>query len=119
MRYIRIYGDGLKTITFDVETKDIDLEVADFFQLSTSQIQNTNGNPIVDRKYFVISKQQVSINSWRYKAYDAQLTGKRIGYIAPAGHPDYTAATEAERDYAFIGNSSGVMSNGDTGYFIF
>lgn len=45
--------------------------------------------------------------------------GLRYGLIAPAGLPNYTAATEEQRRlYAFVSNTSGLMSNGDEGYRI-
>jgi hypothetical protein len=46
----------------------------------------------------------------------------RYGFIAPAGYPDYSSATEAQREYAFIGNSSNEVFDGATnvdGYYIY
>lgn len=44
--------------------------------------------------------------------------GLRYGLIAPNGLPNYGSASEAQRAYAFICNSSGLMGNGDDGYRI-
>lgn len=44
--------------------------------------------------------------------------GLRYAVIAPNGLPDYGAASEAQRTYAFICNGSGLMGNGDQGYHI-
>jgi hypothetical protein len=45
----------------------------------------------------------------------------RYGVIAPAGQPDYTAASTAQRAYAYISTTTGAlskMSNGDEAYYI-
>lgn len=45
--------------------------------------------------------------------------GKRYGFIAPNGQPNYGSATDANRAYAYISNTAtGKMSNGDSGYYI-
>lgn len=43
----------------------------------------------------------------------------RYAVIAPNGQPDYGAATEAQRRYAYICDGSGLMSDGTPGYSIF
>jgi len=42
----------------------------------------------------------------------------RSAFIAPAGLPDYAAATADQRRYAFIANAAGKMSDGSDGYKI-
>ena len=44
--------------------------------------------------------------------------GRRYAFIAPNGYPDYLAASEAQRNYAFIAAGTGKMSNGDGPYLI-
>lgn len=44
---------------------------------------------------------------------------QRYAVIAPNGQPNYGSATEAERQYAYISNTgTGLMGNGDEGYYI-
>ena len=42
----------------------------------------------------------------------------RWAFIAPAGQPDYAAASAAQRAYAYISDTDGLMLNGDDGYRI-
>lgn len=43
----------------------------------------------------------------------------RYAFVAPAGLPDYTAATEAQRAYAFVASvATEKMSNGDAPYLV-
>jgi len=100
--YIRIFGDGRKTLSFSLETKYALLQVGDLFFLTTSQIQNSTGTPISDQLFYVFKKQQSSNNLWQYEAYDSTLT-LPIGYISPSDHPDFTSASVAQKKYAFIG----------------
>lgn len=49
-----------------------------------------------------------------------QYNYKRFGVIGPTGQPDYTSATEVQRQYAFwAGSGDDLMSNGDAAYLIY
>lgn len=44
---------------------------------------------------------------------------RRPGFIAPAGQPDYPAATAAQREYAYIGDANNKVNGGtEDGYYI-
>jgi hypothetical protein len=43
---------------------------------------------------------------------------QRYAFIGPEGLPDYGDANDAQRAYAYICGSAGLMGNGDEGYFI-
>lgn len=52
-------------------------------------------------------------------ALTTALDGKRYAFIAPNGTPDYLAASETQRAYAFVaGTATEKMSNGDDPYRI-
>ena len=102
---IRVFGDGIQTIEFDLETQDDDLQVGELFLLTTNKIQDKNGADLVNTKFFTTSKKQIGENRWSYSAYNARLT-KRASFIAPTGTPDYSAASDDEKTYCFIGRTS-------------
>lgn len=42
----------------------------------------------------------------------------RYGFIAPAGFPDYTSATDFQKEYCFIGSTANLVGVTDRGYFV-
>ena len=61
-------------------------------------------------------KQPITLD---FKSLDTGLM-RRYAFIAPAGYPNYPAATAAQRRYAFIGTATAnlVGAPPDQGYFI-
>ena len=121
------FRDGVKIIPFDIELKDASgdpvsapetfLKVGDIFELTTSALQDITGTAVMKR-YQVMKKEQKSQGRYSVKTIDTKISDGRWGFIAPAGYPDYGSATEAQKEYAFISNSSGQMSDGTEGYKI-
>ena len=104
---------------FHVDAKDSAVNIGDEITIDSSLIQDTDGTNL-QTIMRVIEKSQVKNNRYRYKLVKTgQNVGDRYGLIAPAGTSDYSAASVATREtYAFIGNASNEMINGDTGYLI-
>jgi hypothetical protein len=114
-RRIAYYRDVPKKIEFRLDAKDAAIEEGDLYDITTDQIVDFDGNPETVRA--LITKRE---DRGGDVAITARTTvfAQRYAFIAPAGAPDYLAATEAQRGYAYICNSSGKMSNGDDGYLI-
>jgi hypothetical protein len=58
------------------------------------------------------TKQMADVEAIEMKTYN------RYGFIAPAGFPDYTSATDTQKEYAFVGSTSNLVGGTDRGYFI-
>jgi hypothetical protein len=106
-------------LVIHVDAKDSAVNIGDEITIDSSVIQDTDGTNL-QTIMRVIEKSQVKNNRYRYKLVKTgQNVGDRYGLIAPAGTSDYSAASAATREtYAFIGNASNEMSNGDDGYLI-
>ena len=116
-RIVRRFRDGSRLITFEVDLKDETLAVGEVFELATSFLVDFNGAAETIR-FQVTKKEQVSPGKLRYTALDTRLVG-RFAFIAPNGTPDYASATAAQREYAFIADTTTEkMPNGDPPYLI-
>lgn len=116
-RLVRRLRDGQRTIAMRLERKDEAVRVGDVVEITTSAISGVDGAPSTMRA-LVIKKETTRGGTFRISAVDTKLDG-RYAWIAPTGTPDYTSATSAQRDNAYICDSiSGLMSNGDSPYNI-
>lgn len=123
-KILQRFRDGMKIIPFDLELKDASgsttsdhLRVGDVFELTTESLQGIDG--VAETKLFqVTKKEQKSQGRFALKAIDAKIGYGRWGFIAPAGYPNYGSATTAQKEYAFIADSAGKMSDGTDGYKI-
>jgi hypothetical protein len=103
----------------DTLFSQIDMGVGEEVQITQAQLPNlaTGARGKVTELYEIVS---VDAN---YPEAESQATllrsyYNRPAFIAPNGQPNYTSATEAQRQFAYICNSSGLMSNGDKGYVV-
>lgn len=120
------FRDGVKIVPFDLELKDCSgntaqpetyLKVGDVFELTTEALQGVDG--IAETKYYyVVKKEQKTQGRFSLKCMDAKIGKGRWFVIAPAGLPDYASATEAQRQYGYIADVTGKMSDGIDGYKI-
>lgn len=121
-RFIGQHSNPLD-ITFEVDTKDqLDVEVGDAVNLTTTAIQDVNG-AASSIKIRVIEKKLKAFNRWQYRAVysGVAIDVPRVvyGVIAPNTVVDYTSETFENTDYyAFIANNTPEMSNGDDAYII-
>ena len=121
------FRDGVKIIPFDLELKDSSgdpvtapetfLKVGDVFELTTAALQDIDGTATMKR-YHVVKKEQKTPGRFALKTMDSKIGDGRWGFIAPAGYPDYSSATTAQKEYAFTSDSAGKMSDGTDGYKI-
>lgn len=102
-------------IKFKLDPKD-EPQVGDLKNLNTARYTGADGQP--STMQIRVIKVDVQPGHLDIEA-ESTAFGKRYGFIAPNGYPNYTSATEAQRAYAFVATTAtGKMSNGDPGYVI-
>lgn len=102
---------------FSVEIKDDDIKVGDVYSLTSDDFLDIYGSP-EQKKFQILKKEPKDPNTVKYLALDTRWN-RRYGFIAPAGYPDYTAATAAQREYAFAGDINNKVNNRmEDGYYI-
>lgn len=107
--------DAPKELTISCDPKDADIIEADLLDIETRHLQGVDGTP--QRVRVLVTKKDHQGNKVLLTLRTTTF-GNRYAFIAPNGQPNYGTASEAERAYAYICNSSGKMSNGDNGYLI-
>lgn len=109
--------DAMPIIAVSVALKDADVLTGDYVHLSTGEVQDKNGNDLVNAP-FVVVKREPKKNEIALKLL--RLSPKKYCVIAPASYAGltYANATESEREYGFICDENKLMSNGDDGYRI-
>jgi len=110
------YRDAPKQIEFTLTPKDADIREGDLYQLATDSLVGFDG-AAETQKVLIVKRWDDGKGNIRAVA-ETTVFNRRYAFVAPAGHPDYLAATEAERAYAFVCNTAGKMSNGDDGYIV-
>lgn len=120
------FSKGCPTINADSFYTNHLVELGDFVTIRSAYLpdlvtRQRNGEPVI---CWVVDK----VINWEVGQvhFILQATGflstRRYFVIAPNSYPDYLAATEEQRKYGFVskrlGPKSGVMSNGDNGYYI-
>ena len=112
-----------KAVTFEVDAKDGDISTGDIIYFSSREIQTATGE--TDTQLYIITEEKRIGNGERTK-YSASEFNTGLSGVSPVAfliadnaQVDYLSASALERStYAFITNSSGLMSNGDDGYKI-
>lgn len=84
--------------------------------IATQQLTGSGGAPTTVRCRVVRLKDAGT--HYELQGMSTTFANRRWGWIAPAGQPNYTSATTAQQQYAYISNANGKMSNGDDGYTI-
>jgi hypothetical protein len=114
-RKVSHYRDAPKKIEFRLDAKDADITEGDLYDITTDDITDQTGAPVPVRALIV--KRQDNVGDISVTALTT-VFGRRYGFIALAGYPNYDAATEAQRLYMYISDASGYMSDGSAGYLI-
>lgn len=116
MRQVRRYRDAMPIITLDIELKDSDIKTGDFVKISTDEMLAIDGKPL-DKAIFQVSKRDFKGHKINLKVL--KFPSRKVCLFAPAGTPDYTSATEAQKEYGFFSGANGKMSNEDDGYYFY
>lgn len=105
-RYLYNRRDAQTIYEFTLEIKDSEIKTGDLVQVTTTEIVETDGNGISAKPFEVISRK-IENNLMKIKA--KKVNNYKFLFQAPDGHPDYSSATAAEREYGFQGNADGNM----------
>ncbi len=115
-RMLRMLKDPQPILHFAVMAEGCTTKTGDMVRISTDRLLNKTGAPL-SREVFQIVKR--SDRDTRIE-FDAQkFPRKKVFFIAPTGLPDYTSATEAQKESAFLCNSDDLMSDETEGYFLY
>lgn len=123
-RHLVRYRNPVSNISFEVDMNDVAyqgqfLKPTDLKLITTDEVFDKDSTGWSSESIMLTSirsdveKHIINVEAIQTKLY------KKYGFIAPAGYPDYTSATDAQKEYAFIADSSGKL-NGSTAlsYFI-
>ena len=118
-RWLSRYRNGVRILSAALEIKDDAIALGDFVLVTTARLQKPSGAVDAQRQMHITKKKRAGPGRLEVEMIDTGLF-RRYMFIAPAGHPDYDAATPAQRRYGFIG-SAGVNLVGtmkEDGYYI-
>lgn len=106
--------DAPTVLAYELDPRD-EKAIGALIDLTSRQIVDETGAPKTVRMRVVTRKD---LGKSLEMSMRTTSLGQRFGFIAPAGLPDYGAASDAERLYAFISDSSGLMTDGTGAYLI-
>jgi len=96
---------------FSIDPRN-EVHLGDLIDVTSRKKTDASGAPIVTRmrvtKY--LDNRNIDIEAISTKF------ARRYGFIAPAGYPDYSLASDAQRSYAFIAGAGETMSDGTPAY---
>lgn len=106
-RMLNRFRDNLQVVKFNLDAKDSDLNTGDHCYIESDKLQDEDGaagTTLVQ----VVQRDEIKTGSlYAYRAYVSNYYG-RYGRIAPLATPNYSAATEAQRNrYGFISSAGG------------
>lgn len=123
-RYIKRYAPTAPAeANFTLYRKDAEIETGDLVDITSPLFVNDDGS---DRtvNWQVLAKTESQQGIIKLKALETKFT-LRYAIIAPdlsGGNPDYTSATDAQKEYGFIcevlSDGTAQMTNGDPAYYI-
>jgi hypothetical protein len=124
-RWLQTRKDALSLIDVTLEYKDSNIKTGDYCKVNTDLITDGLGNPITTA-ICQVNKRSVSNNKVKL-TLEKQPDNKTafIGDSTPGGSSAYTAASVAQRNYAFIAaadsasSTAAVMDNSDPAYLIY
>lgn len=119
-RLLARFADTPETVTFKLDQKDHGkLEMAGRVEINSWQFQDQNGAN-EPRRF-----QVLEINEGREPGHEFMVKGLtssfvgRYFFVAPDATPDYSSATESQKDsYGFISLSTGLFADGSQGHKI-
>lgn len=109
------YRDPVASMKFKLDMNSAVYQAAyilptDSKSISTENALTLDSSAFVDEPIFLTSvRPDVEEHTVAIEAIQSKLY-RKYGFIAPAGFPTYTSATELQKQYAFISNSSGELA---------
>lgn len=119
-RYLNRYRDYAKEVKFALDAKDAaSVATGDTIELTVDQVADVTGAADTVDLEITEEREANAGTRWEFVGLQSAFNAKRYGFIAPASKPDYTSATQADKDaYAWVSNTTPEMSNGDAPYRI-
>ncbi len=100
-RIIRNYENGAKTITFEVDDKDDNIELSSIFNIETGE-QDVTGSAKLQQVQAIEAFEIVDREKHRIRAQVLNFSG-RYAFIGPSTMVDYSSATTEEKErYSYI-----------------
>lgn len=115
-RILRLLKNPQPIYTFAVELKDSQVKTGDFVRITTDKILNFDGGSL-SRHVYQIIKREPKGNKIVLKAL--QYSKRKLFFVGANTLPDFTSATEAERESGFITDANGQMSDWSEGYALY
>ena len=115
-RRIVEYRDPQPIVTLDVELKDSGILTGQYVQLSTDELLNPDGTPLDNAKFQTVKRGP---NPERITLKLKRQMRNRVFFIGPNIDLDYANASDAQREYGFICDNDGLMTDGSPGYSIY
>ncbi len=115
-RILRLLKNPQPIYTFAVELKDSQVKTGDFVRITTDKILDVDGTPL-SRHVYQIIKREPKGNKLILKAM--QYPKRKLFFIGANTMPDFTSATEAEREAGFLTDANGQMSDWSEGYVLY
>lgn len=117
-RRVAFFRNAPDVIVAEVDPRDSDITVGQLLDVETPAIVDFDGakarlRMLVLKRDHMGDKIALTLRTTPFSGIS-----KRYGFIGPVGQPDYLLATPVQREYAYICNALGTMSNGDPGYYI-
>ena len=124
-KWVTRYRDPVATVDFSLDLNHISnkgnmWKPADFFKLTTDDAAVKGKDSFDSEPMMMLGvRPDGGTNKLTFKAIQTKIS-RRYGFIGPASiTSDYPAATEAEREYAFIGDSNNKVNGGtEDGYYM-
>lgn len=118
------YRNPSSTVTFDVDINNVAfggffIKPSDLKDLTTDEAFEKGDATWVNERMMLTSvRPDIANNRVRIEAIETKLY-RRPAFIAPPGQPDYGAASDAQREYCYIGDASNLVDSGTVdGYYI-
>jgi len=118
-RMLNRFRDNLQIVKFHMDAKDSGLVTGNHCYIQSDKLQDeegANGTTLLQ----VVQRDEIKTGSiYAYRTYDSNYFG-RYGCIAPVATPNYSVATQAQKDrYAYISAAGGDnYSDGGTAHKI-
>lgn len=116
-RLLSRFRDNPRTLSLKLDAKDRAIKTGDVIDVETRVVLDATGKPKTFRYQVTSFKDDPPGEAVMYELLE-YFTG-RFGFIGPNGLPDYSAATETQRNqYAWIAPDTGKFSDGTEAYKI-
>lgn len=117
-RSLNLFKNTPRRIKFKLDAKDSDLLTGDIVNIQSRSMQDVDGTA-KSINFLVTKKQETEVGTiYEYEAFEFNL-GARVAYIGPNTLNDYDVESEDnKRNYGFIADNDGRMSDGSPAYQI-